>query len=92
MGKSLQELGLADEVLPTAGQELEALSRGMDYVFVLDVSGSMGHDGKLGLSRKSIGVFLDALGSDDRFEIITFNVATSPLFNRKVQKWVRVLM
>ena len=66
----------------TAGKELEELNRGMDYVFILDISGSMANDGKLGLSRQSLTAFLDALGTDDRFEIITFNVAANTLFNR----------
>jgi len=65
----------------TAGKELEELNRGMDYVFVLDVSGSMAHDGKLRLSRNSIGAFIDALGDDDRFEVITFNISPQTLFN-----------
>jgi Ca-activated chloride channel homolog len=66
----------------TAGKELEELNRGMDYVFILDISGSMANDGKLGLSRQSLASFVGALGSDDRFEIITFNVAANTLFNR----------
>jgi Ca-activated chloride channel family protein len=65
----------------TAGKELEELSRGMDYVFVLDVSGSMAHDGKLRMSRNSIGAFVEALGPEDRFELITFNIAPDTLFN-----------
>ena len=52
----------------------------MDYVFVLDVSGSMAHDGKLRLSRESIYSFLQSLGDKDRFELLAFNVAASPLF------------
>ena len=64
----------------TAGEELSELDRGMDYVFVLDISGSMAHDGKLGLSRTSLGAFLDALGKEDRFELVTFNVAAETLF------------
>ena len=38
----------------------------MDYVFVLDVSGSMQDDGKLALSRSSIEAFVKALGEKDR--------------------------
>jgi Ca-activated chloride channel family protein len=65
----------------TAGKELEKLDTGMDYVFVLDVSGSMAHDGKLGMSRNSLAAFFDGLGEEDRFELITFNVVPRPLFN-----------
>jgi Ca-activated chloride channel family protein len=66
----------------TAGEELERLNKAMDYVFVLDVSGSMADDGKLRISRRSIGAFIDTLGPEDRFEVITFNVAPTTLFNR----------
>ena len=64
----------------TAGEELSAENPGMDYVFILDVSGSMAYDGKLALSRESIGSFIKELGKEDRFEVITFNVAPSTLF------------
>ncbi|MBI4602787.1 MAG: VWA domain-containing protein [Planctomycetes bacterium] len=66
----------------TAGKELDSLEKGMDYVFVLDVSGSMAHDGKLPMSRESLGAFVDALGSEDRFELIAFNVAANALFGK----------
>jgi len=64
----------------TAGEELAAENPGMDYVFILDVSGSMAFDGKLALSRESIGSFINELGNEDRFEVVTFNVAPSTLF------------
>jgi Ca-activated chloride channel family protein len=64
----------------TAGEELEADNLGMDFVFILDVSGSMAHDGKLALSRQSIGAFIDELGPGDRFEVVAFNVAPTRLF------------
>lgn len=65
----------------TAGEELAAREEGMDYVFVLDISGSMAHDGKLLLSKDCIGAFLGELGEKDRFDVITFNVAPSPAFS-----------
>lgn len=65
----------------TAGEELAAFSQGMDYVFILDVSGSMARDGKLRLSRNSLGAFVEGLGPEDRFEVIAFNVAPNTLFN-----------
>jgi Ca-activated chloride channel family protein len=64
----------------TPGKELEATQHGMDYVFVLDISGSMMNDSKLQLSRDSIDAFIRELGAEDRFELITFNVAPQPLF------------
>ena len=64
----------------TAGEELAADNLGMDFVFVLDVSGSMAHGGKLAMSRESIGAFINELGPEDRFEVVTFNVTPTRLF------------
>src|SRR5437773_1930394 len=58
----------------TAGDDMAKTEDGMDYVFVLDVSGSMADDGKLLLSKDSIGAFIEELGGKDRFELMTFNV------------------
>lgn len=57
----------------TIGAELEAAEEGMDYVFVLDVSGSMRNRSKLKLSQSSISAFVQNLTSEDRFELITFS-------------------
>ena len=64
----------------TAGEELTEKQTGMDYVFIIDSSGSMADDGKLGLSRGSVEAFIKSLGGEDRFEIVTFNVTANPLF------------
>jgi Ca-activated chloride channel family protein len=64
----------------TAGDELSGSAGGMDYVFVLDVSGSMARDGKLSLSRRSAGAFVQELGDGDRFDLMSFNVAPETLF------------
>lgn len=64
----------------TAGKELEEKMTGSDYVFVLDISGSMANDGKLGLSRNAVATFVNSLEPEDRFEIVTFNIQASPLF------------
>jgi Ca-activated chloride channel family protein len=66
----------------TAGEELATKVQGMDYVFILDVSGSMAEDGKLGVSRSSIDAFLHELGEEDRFEVMSFNVAPQTLFRQ----------
>jgi Ca-activated chloride channel family protein len=58
----------------TAGQDVAAKQDGMDYVFVLDVSGSMAESGKLLISKDAIGAFLEELSDADRFEVMTFNV------------------
>jgi Ca-activated chloride channel family protein len=64
----------------TAGKEQAQLDGGMDYVFVLDVSGSMDDKGKLALSRSSVAAFIAALGAKDRFELMAFNVQPETLF------------
>ena len=57
----------------TVGEELEQKEAGMDYVFVLDVSGSMRNDRKLAVSGSSMMSFIENLSESDRFELITFN-------------------
>src|SRR4030095_3132318 len=64
----------------TAGEDLAKLDTGMDYVFLLDISGSMAQDGKLLLSKDSIGAFVNELSDEDRIEIITFNVQPNLAF------------
>ena len=64
----------------TAGEELAKSNQGMDYVFLLDISGSMSNQGKLILSKESIGAFINELGESDRFEVMTFNVQPNLAF------------
>jgi len=64
----------------TAGEDLGKRLGGMDYVFLMDISGSMGNDSKLALSKEQVGAFINTLGEKDRFEIITFNVQPNTLF------------
>jgi Ca-activated chloride channel homolog len=68
----------------TVGDELSKQAVGMDYVFVLDISGSMGRDGKLDLSQNSIASFVKTLGPKDRFDLLTFNVSTKALFGNLI--------
>jgi Ca-activated chloride channel family protein len=65
----------------TAGEELNKNQTGSDYVFILDVSGSMQNEAKLETSTHSVDAFINALGPEDRFEIITFNRQVNTLFN-----------
>ena len=62
------------------GQDVTQSATGMDYVFVLDVSGSMADEGKLALSKGSVNAFLGELGDGDRFEVMTFNVQPALAF------------
>ena len=64
----------------TAGEDLGKLNRGMDYVFVMDISGSMGDDRKLSMSKKSVESFIEALDEKDRFDVMTFNIAPEVCF------------
>ncbi|HEX7859697.1 MAG TPA: VIT and VWA domain-containing protein [Verrucomicrobiae bacterium] len=59
----------------TPGEDLNRKEQGMDYIFLLDISGSMADDGKLLLSKDSVGSFIQELGPEDRFEVLVFNVA-----------------
>jgi len=79
VSKSSKEDGFFYTTL-TVGKDLAKFDSGMDYIFVLDVSGSMADFGKLEVSRNSISAFIDALGEKDRFEILTFNVQPDTLF------------
>ena len=66
----------------TAGEELNHANAGMDYVFIVDISGSMRDDGKLTLSRNAAKAFISSLGPDDRYEVMAFNNAPEMLFSQ----------
>ncbi len=57
----------------TAGKELEEYGSAMDYVFVVDISGSMADQGKLRLATGVVDAFIGELGSEDRLEVMAFN-------------------
>lgn len=63
-----------------AGKELKEYGAGMDYVFVVDISGSMENEGKLTLSRNVVKAFIGDLQKEDRFEVMTFNSAPQTHF------------
>ncbi|WP_068141379.1 VIT and vWA domain-containing protein [Roseimaritima ulvae] len=64
----------------TPGEDLSDTMEAMDYVFLMDVSGSMARDDKLSISRNSVLAFIDSLGPEDRFDCLAFNLAPTPLF------------
>lgn len=66
----------------TASDDLAPHDAGADYVFILDISGSMGSEGKLSLSTDAIAAFVETLGPDDRFEVMTFNTSANRLFSQ----------
>lgn len=67
----------------TPGLDLQPITGGSDYAFVLDVSGSM--SGKLLQATRAIGEALRALGPDDRFRLVTFEAEASELTGGWVQ-------
>ncbi len=67
------------------GDDLGPAEAGADYVFVLDVSGSMANEGKLLTSRQGLGAFLEVLSSEDRMEVIAFNGHPMPAFERLLE-------
>jgi Ca-activated chloride channel family protein len=69
----------------TAGQDVAQKQDSMDYVFVVDVSGSMAADGKLLVSKDSVAAFLNELSETDRFEVMTFNIKPYLAFNQLQQ-------
>lgn len=63
----------------TPGMDLQPITEGRDWVFVLDRSGSMG--GKIATLGEGVAKALGKLGPEDRFRIIFFNDGTSELTN-----------
>ncbi|MCE5230852.1 VIT and VWA domain-containing protein [bacterium] len=55
----------------TPGLDLKPLTNGSDYLFVLDISGSM--DSKLATLARGVNQALGKLSARDRFMIVTFN-------------------
>jgi Ca-activated chloride channel homolog len=58
----------------TAGKEVSEKQGDMDYVFVVDISGSMADLGKLLTAKDAVAAFLNELSEGDRFEVMTFNI------------------
>lgn len=64
----------------TPGEDLSSTMEAMDYVFLLDISGSMARDEKLAISSRSVDAFIDSLSPEDRFECLAFNLQPTALF------------
>ena len=62
----------------TPGSDLAPIEGGTDWVFVLDVSGSMEGD-KIRLLQRGVSKALHGLRPTDRFQLVTFNGAASRL-------------
>jgi len=61
----------------TPGDDLEKITTGSDWIFVLDISGSM--QGKYATLANGVQQSLKKMRADDRFRIITFNNAANEI-------------
>ena len=66
----------------TPGVDLKPLTNGMDYCFVLDISGSM--QSKMGTFKRGVMKAIEKLKSEDRFRLVTFSSNASEL----TRKWL----
>ncbi|MGB5750465.1 MAG: VIT and VWA domain-containing protein [Desulfobacterales bacterium] len=66
----------------TPGIDLKPLTNGVDYCFVLDVSGSM--QSKMGTFKKGVMKAIEKLKPEDRFRLVTFSSNASEL----TRKWL----
>jgi len=57
-----------------------------EFLFVIDCSGSMGSEDKIGLARKAMLLFLKSLPVNCRFNIIRFGSSFAALFNDQVTR------
>ena len=64
----------------TPGVDLQPLTNGVDYCFVLDISGSM--QSKMGTFKKGVMKAVEMLKPEDRFRLVTFSSNASELTRR----------
>ncbi|MHC4448312.1 MAG: VIT and vWA domain-containing protein, partial [Planctomycetota bacterium] len=67
----------------TPGLDLQRLTRGSDYVFILDISGSM-EGGKIQTLARGVAQAVGELNPEDRYRIVTFNNHAGELTGRWV--------
>ena len=90
---SAQEEGTFMAVV-TPAASLQPISEGSDWIFVLDVSGSMS-GGKINTLTRGVERVLGKMSPNDRFKLITFNNQAKdltrgfvPATPQNVQKWI----
>ncbi|MBW2443660.1 MAG: VWA domain-containing protein [Deltaproteobacteria bacterium] len=66
----------------TPGIDLKPLTNGVDYCFVMDVSGSM--QSKMGTFKQGVIKAIEKLKPEDRFRLVTFSSSASEL----TRKWL----
>lgn len=59
-------------VVVTPAADLKPIQEGTDWIFILDISGSMGGE-KIATLADGVAKTLDKMSSNDRFRIVTFN-------------------
>lgn len=68
----------------TPAADLKRIEEGTDWIFVLDISGSMS-GGKINMLAKGVEKVLGKMDPNDRFKLITFNNQAKDLTGRFVQ-------
>jgi Ca-activated chloride channel family protein len=58
----------------------DGVRRPIDFALVLDVSGSMADDNKIGLMKEACGRLEQRLGSEDRVALVSFSTSARTLF------------
>jgi Ca-activated chloride channel family protein len=78
----------------TPAADLQRIEEGTDWIFVLDISGSMS-GGKINMLAKGVEKVLGKMSPTDRFKLITFNNNAKDLTGRfvtatpeNVQQWI----
>ena len=59
---------------------VESTYTGNNFVFLVDVSGSMGSDNKLGLVRRSLNILVENLDNEDTISLVTYSSQTNTVF------------
>ncbi|MEE8107502.1 MAG: VIT and VWA domain-containing protein [Planctomycetota bacterium] len=67
----------------TPGSDLAPVKNGTDWMFVLDISGSMQGE-KIRVLREGVGTAIEGLGAKDRVQVILFNNTSRALTTRWV--------
>ncbi|CAF3818438.1 unnamed protein product [Rotaria sp. Silwood1] len=84
---AIEKGALMVSFMPNEGDYQRVSSKGMnEFLFVIDCSGSMENDSKIGLARKAMLLFLKSLPVKCRFNIIRFGSEFLPLFNDQVTR------
>lgn len=75
VGVDPSSLVLLENGVPVTLETIEGMGEGepLTTLLVLDVSGSMGHDGKLGAAQQAARSYIDEMRPGDRVGVLSFN-------------------